>query len=720
MTERRPIVLVNGELQELPSGDTLPNSGGLTATIPAKGFAAQLTSDQSYSSGGYAKVAFTNEEFDTENAYDAANSRFTVPAELDGALMSVSSHIRNTVSGLEFILYVIHYNSAGTALASAQASYDNAQSGFVSLGTVQVSTGDYFETWLFANGNVLTINATIASRFSGFVVSETGGVIGSDGATTPASGFRAILDVNTATSTSAPDIVFGTEQYDIDNGYDPTTGIYTVPAALDGKIMVIMAGCRLQASNNGSFLHISRSTDGGSNWVDIGSDSGWGTQLASTGPIQVATGQQFKVRLYTPSNSTVLADERTFFSGFVVSGEGSSGSGGSGAATFLELTDSPSSFTGQAGKFVRVNAEADALEFTDAPSGGGTMTGAEIEAALDNQLGSETWKEGLATPANLNAMSDVAVDTSTLTANDQGAALTYDHATGQWVAGKSGFNTLRLGGGMELIAEYTDLSALASIVLTEASHGIDQYDEIIFQVSNITGQARIRIAADGVAAIFQPIAYWRVVSDTAGDGTVTVDSENGPFIGGNLNNLTGCYGVGRVQYHSDPNVHTIVTAEGGSTSDTDGATIHTGFSVTTSVINAIELFSIASGGFFATGTIRVLGVKKSRQPLEYYGAMAGFPSVSGVQIISRTLGTKFRAGIIGNVVVDVAPGTDMTVRVQDGTATVIAEGVILAAETECDLVASTTQTVVGTLAINVVTGGTSAGLAEFAFRGELA
>lgn len=715
MAERRPIVLVNGELQELPSGDTLPNSGGLTATVPAKGFAAQLTADQSFTSGQYTKVAFTNEEFDTENAYDAANSRFTVPAELDGALMSISSHIRNTASGLEFILYVIHHNSAGTALASAQASYDNSQSGFVSLGAVQVSTGDYFETWLFANNNVLTIDATIASRFSGFVVSETG----VSSLTTPASGFRAILGVNTATSTSAPDIVFGTEQYDTDNGYDPTTGVYTVPAALDGKIMVIMAGCRLQTANDGSFLHISRSTDGGSTWVDIGSDSGWGTQLASTGPIQVATGQQFKVRLYTPSNSTALADERTFFSGFVVSGEGSGGGIG-GAATFLELTDSPSSFTGQAGKLVRVNAGANGLEFTDAPSSGGTMTGAEIEAALDTQLGSETWKQGLATPANLNAMSDVAVNTSTLTANDQGAALTYDHATGQWVAGKSGFNTLRLGGGMELIAEYTNLSALASIVLTEASHGIDQYDEIVFQVSNITGQARIRIAADGVAAIFQPIAYWRVVSDTAGDGTVTVDSENGPFIGGNVNNLTGCYGVGRVQYHSDPNVHTIVTAEGGSTSDTDGATIHTGFSVTTSVINAIELFSIASGGFFATGTIRVLGVKKSRQPLEYYGAMAGSPSVSGVQNISRTLGTKFRAGVIGNVVVDVAPGADMTVRVQDGAATVIAEGVILAAETECDLVASTTQTVVGTLAINVVTGGTSAGLAEFAFRGELA
>ena len=39
--------------------------------------------------------------------------------------------------------------------------------------------------------------------------------------------------------------------------------------------------------------------------------------------------------------------------------------------SFLNLTDSPSSYAGQASKFVRVNAAGNALEFVDAPSGGG-------------------------------------------------------------------------------------------------------------------------------------------------------------------------------------------------------------------------------------------------------------------------------------------------------------------------------------------------------------
>ncbi len=45
--------------------------------------------------------------------------------------------------------------------------------------------------------------------------------------------------------------------------------------------------------------------------------------------------------------------------------------GDPGAATFLALTDAPSTYADQAGKLVAVNEEADGLEFVDAPSGGG-------------------------------------------------------------------------------------------------------------------------------------------------------------------------------------------------------------------------------------------------------------------------------------------------------------------------------------------------------------
>jgi len=43
--------------------------------------------------------------------------------------------------------------------------------------------------------------------------------------------------------------------------------------------------------------------------------------------------------------------------------DGTWAAGGGGAATFLDLTDTPAAYAGEAGKFVRVNATPDALEF---------------------------------------------------------------------------------------------------------------------------------------------------------------------------------------------------------------------------------------------------------------------------------------------------------------------------------------------------------------------
>ncbi len=48
--------------------------------------------------------------------------------------------------------------------------------------------------------------------------------------------------------------------------------------------------------------------------------------------------------------------------------------GGGGSTTFTSLTDTPANFTSQAGKYLKVNAGATALEYTDAPSGTTTFT----------------------------------------------------------------------------------------------------------------------------------------------------------------------------------------------------------------------------------------------------------------------------------------------------------------------------------------------------------
>ena len=55
--------------------------------------------------------------------------------------------------------------------------------------------------------------------------------------------------------------------------------------------------------------------------------------------------------------------------------DGTDGTDGTNApTTFTGLTDTPGNFTGQGGKHVAVNSGATALEFVDAPTGGGTST----------------------------------------------------------------------------------------------------------------------------------------------------------------------------------------------------------------------------------------------------------------------------------------------------------------------------------------------------------
>ena len=55
--------------------------------------------------------------------------------------------------------------------------------------------------------------------------------------------------------------------------------------------------------------------------------------------------------------------------------------------SFIELTDTPSSYTSQAGKFLKVNTGGDALEFTDAPSGGLDASGVRSQVASQLQAG---------------------------------------------------------------------------------------------------------------------------------------------------------------------------------------------------------------------------------------------------------------------------------------------------------------------------------------------
>ena len=72
----------SGDTITIPSGATITNSGTATnfgeTLKPA--FHANNTSNPTWTINTHTKIAFTNENFDTNSAYDTSTSRFTVPS----------------------------------------------------------------------------------------------------------------------------------------------------------------------------------------------------------------------------------------------------------------------------------------------------------------------------------------------------------------------------------------------------------------------------------------------------------------------------------------------------------------------------------------------------------------------------------------------------------------------------------------------------------------
>ena len=91
-----------------------------------------------------------------------------------------------------------------------------------------------------------------------------------------------------------------------------------------------------------------------------------------------------------------------------------SSGGGGGSTTFIGLTDTPSSFSGQAGKFLKVNTGATALEFVDAPGGGG-VTSVSAGNGMSFTTITSSGAVTMGTPSTITVSSTNGVSTGTHT-----------------------------------------------------------------------------------------------------------------------------------------------------------------------------------------------------------------------------------------------------------------------------------------------------------------
>jgi len=156
----------SGTTITVPSGATITNNGTQTGfggdNTPAWK-AENSASNQSLPHDTTAKLTFTSEIFDTDNAYDAANSKFTVPTGEGGKyLIRVSYEMAVQTNPTYAYIYV--NGSAADCSRFKMSSYSNKTELILTL-----SAGDYVEGYTYqASGGTVDILGKSGARGSVF------------------------------------------------------------------------------------------------------------------------------------------------------------------------------------------------------------------------------------------------------------------------------------------------------------------------------------------------------------------------------------------------------------------------------------------------------------------------------------------------------------------------------------------------------------------------
>lgn len=133
-------------------------------------------------------------------------------------------------------------------------------------------------------------------------------------------GFRAISAVDQAVAaTTFTEVVFGTEEFDTEGAF--ASDRFTVPPGLDGRYACFYAGV-VSVGIERVDARIQRSTDGGSNWINLGADregevglTGFnGCAMPCSGPVLLTEGDIFRVAVQFLNADSVRAGADTFFS----------------------------------------------------------------------------------------------------------------------------------------------------------------------------------------------------------------------------------------------------------------------------------------------------------------------------------------------------------------------------------------------------------------------
>ena len=154
-------IIKANELQDFNGNAIITSDGSGNVTVNAAAmkntpaFAAYLNTSQSLSTGANTKINMTTEDWDTDGAYDAANSKFTIPSGAAGKyrfnlnVRAGNTHTARMVAKI--------YKNGGTQFIQGENRWSiGSGTTFVSVNLtadIDCAVGDYFEPYVFMEYN---------------------------------------------------------------------------------------------------------------------------------------------------------------------------------------------------------------------------------------------------------------------------------------------------------------------------------------------------------------------------------------------------------------------------------------------------------------------------------------------------------------------------------------------------------------------------------------
>ena len=284
---------------------------------------------------------------------------------------------------------------------------------------------------------------------------------------------------------------------------------------------------------------------------------------------------------------------------------------------------------------------------------------------------------------------------SALSSDQDGTPLVWDQAANAFIPLPVGFSPIAYGGGADILWS-GDLAGVRNVVLTDATHSLFQYDELHFVLRNTNDRADVAISSDG-GSTWSTVFWAWAGAGGAGEGTGSYDAFR---IGGYSSNVDLQIGTGILRFFSEAGFPTMWQSFGanpGASGD-----IHTsGFSSSAARHNAV-IVQRDSAGNFTGGQLYIMGVKKTRQPVEITARVEnGSPlAVDQELMFHETLGVRFDPGSpVGRIRVSPATAAPMVFSFQSRDGTELFTASIPAGETEIEFSVGSAVVVSDTLLV---------------------